>query len=121
MSYCSTFGGEFPGFPPGTLLTSPSVEDESSSSGISARKVDATERSASSGQAENQSIVQQFTSDGNCRSLARNTSPIGLCGEGTGNTCHNNRNHLGSIFVDRFFVGSSSIVFSANRAIVWFV
>lgn len=38
----------------------------------------ATESKASCGQALNQSIVQHVTRDGNCLSLARKTSPIGL-------------------------------------------
>ena len=41
------------------------MADESSSSGISPRKVEATERRASSGHAENQSMVQQLTREGN--------------------------------------------------------
>ena len=45
--------------------TSPSMAGESSSSGISPRNVDATERKASSGHAENQSMVQQLTKEGN--------------------------------------------------------
>lgn len=58
--------------------TNPSIAEDSSSSGISPRKVEATERKASSGHAENQSIVQQLTRDGNWRRRARNISPIGL-------------------------------------------
>jgi hypothetical protein len=40
-------------------------------SALSARSRWATEKRASSGQAENQSIVQQFTSEGNMRHLER--------------------------------------------------
>lgn len=49
-----------------------------SSSGSSLRKDVATDCKASCGQALNQSIVQHVTREGNCLSLARNTSPIGL-------------------------------------------
>ena len=45
---------------------------------ISEMKVLATDARACSGHSENQSIVQQVTSDGNCRNRARKTSPIGL-------------------------------------------
>lgn len=43
----------------------------------SVRLDSATERSASAGQGENQSIVQQLTRAGNIRNLVRNASPIG--------------------------------------------
>lgn len=60
-------------------LTSPLMaEGLVSSSGSSLRKDVATACRASSGQALNQSIVQQVTSEGNCLSRARNTSPMGL-------------------------------------------
>lgn len=45
---------------------------------ISLKKAAATDSKASEGHSLNQSIVQQFTRDGNCLSRARNTSPIGL-------------------------------------------
>ena len=48
-----------------------------SSISIVFRKCSATERSACSGHAVNQSIVQQLTSAGNMRSRRRNASPIG--------------------------------------------
>lgn len=60
-------------------LTSPLMAAGlASSSASSFRKDEATACSASSGQGLNQSMVQHVTSDGNCLSRARNTSPIGL-------------------------------------------
>lgn len=55
------------------LCTSLSVR-----SPVAVRKFRATERRASCGHSLNQSIVQQFTSDGNIRSRVRNASPMGL-------------------------------------------
>lgn len=49
-----------------------------SASEISLKKEAATDSKASAGHSLNQSMVQQVTSDGNCLSRARNTSPIGL-------------------------------------------
>ncbi len=62
----------------GRELTSPWSVSELSISIISCMKSLATERRASSGHSENQSIVQQVTKLGNCRRRDRNTSPIGL-------------------------------------------
>lgn len=63
------------------MLTSPVIASGlASRSGSSLRNDVATACRASSGQALNQSMVQQVTSDGNCLSRARNTSPIGLQG-----------------------------------------
>eukprot|EP00982_Pelagococcus_subviridis_P013776 31278-Pelagococcus_subviridis.AAC.11 len=56
-----------------TLLTSSSLSDLSGSR----KNVFATESSASSGHSLNQSIVQQFTSDGNMRRRCRNSSDTG--------------------------------------------
>ena len=68
------------------MSTNPSMTSGLSSSGSSPRKVRATERSASSGHSENQSMVQQVTRLGNCLRRERNTSPRGLRGGGGGDT-----------------------------------
>ena len=49
----------------------------SASTSTSCSVFTATASSASSGHSLNQSMVQQLTSDGNCRSRSRNASPIG--------------------------------------------
>ena len=59
-------------------LTRPRTVSALSISVMFWRKSLATDLSASSGHSENQSMVQQFTKLGNCRSRARKTSPIGL-------------------------------------------
>ena len=60
------------------ILTKPGMTSELSTSVISLMKFVATDRSASSGHSENQSMVQQVTKLGNWRSLDRKISPIGL-------------------------------------------
>lgn len=60
-------------------LTSPFMAAGlASNSANSLRNDEATACSASSGQGLNQSMVQHVTSEGNCLSRARNTSPMGL-------------------------------------------
>lgn len=49
--------------------------------GFSCKKEKATHCRASAGHSLNQSMVQQFTREGNCLKRARNTSPIGLDGK----------------------------------------
>lgn len=49
--------------------------------GISCKKEAATHCRASAGHSLNQSMVQQFTREGNCLKRARKTSPIGLGGK----------------------------------------
>ena len=60
------------------MSTNPGMMSGLSTSVMSLIKVWATERSASSGHSENQSIVQHVTKLGNCRSLDLKISPIGL-------------------------------------------
>lgn len=60
-------------------LTSPLMAAGlASNSANSLRNDEATACSASSGQGLNQSMVQHVTSEGNCLSRARKTSPMGL-------------------------------------------
>ena len=61
------------------LLTNPdTTSSPSSKSGMSLRKVLATDMRASSGHSLNQSMVQQLTREGNWRRRARKISPMGL-------------------------------------------
>ena len=59
------------------------MSSPSSRSGISLRKVSATEHRASSGHSLNQSMVQQLTNEGNCLRRALKISPMGLKGGNT--------------------------------------